>query len=316
MSLAILYRPTAIVRSWPDASTSASRAPWASKWLRASVSGSPVVAPGAAITDAGERRRRVDAGADRGPAEWQLADPGQDGRAARCRSATWAAYPPNSWPSVTGVASMRCVRPALTTSSNSPAFAASAAARCVERRDQLDGRRRGGGEVDGGREHVVGRLRRVHVVVRVHRACRAAGRRASRSPRWRSCSTTSPTRSGTRRSGTGRRAPRRPPRPRRRRSPSAMSPASTPSSAFTARRRALDRRQGPDVRGLEARRRRSGSSPPPAASAPATALGRAPGPHPSCRAQRGIPYTLHCPARGGVNEKARSDHTRRVPRTA
>ena len=42
MSLAILYSAAATVRSCPDVSTSASRAPCASKWSRASVSGSPV----------------------------------------------------------------------------------------------------------------------------------------------------------------------------------------------------------------------------------------------------------------------------------
>ena len=41
-SLAIFVRLTAIVRSCPDSSTSASRAPCASKWSRASVSGRPV----------------------------------------------------------------------------------------------------------------------------------------------------------------------------------------------------------------------------------------------------------------------------------
>ena len=40
-----------------------------------------------------------------------------------------AAYPPNSWPSITGVASIRCVRPDLTTSLNSSAFASRAVAR-------------------------------------------------------------------------------------------------------------------------------------------------------------------------------------------
>ena len=56
------------------------------------------------------------------------------------------------------------------------------------------------GEVDRGREDVVGRLPHVHVVVRVR------ARRASRAPRWRSCSTTCPSRSGRRRRGTARRA--------------------------------------------------------------------------------------------------------------
>ena len=44
-------------------------------------------------------------------------------------SRTIAAYPPNSWPSITGVASIRCVRPDFTTSLNSSAFASRARAR-------------------------------------------------------------------------------------------------------------------------------------------------------------------------------------------
>jgi hypothetical protein len=50
--LAILYSPTAIVRSWPEVSTSASRAPCASKWSRASVSGRPVACATSAMTAA------------------------------------------------------------------------------------------------------------------------------------------------------------------------------------------------------------------------------------------------------------------------
>ncbi|MBR7679110.1 hypothetical protein KDA82_40500, partial [Streptomyces daliensis] len=44
-----------------------------------------------------------------------------------CR--TCAAYPPNSWPRVTGVASIRCVRPDFTTCANSSALWLSDAAR-------------------------------------------------------------------------------------------------------------------------------------------------------------------------------------------
>ena len=57
MSLLILFRPTAIVRSTPLASTSASREPCASKWSRASVSGRPMSAASLAITCAGEPGR-------------------------------------------------------------------------------------------------------------------------------------------------------------------------------------------------------------------------------------------------------------------
>ena len=51
-SLQILYRLTAITRSTPLASTSASRPPAASKWFRASVSGSPVEDASRAMTRA------------------------------------------------------------------------------------------------------------------------------------------------------------------------------------------------------------------------------------------------------------------------
>ncbi len=49
-SFEILYSETAMVRTTPDASTRASRAPCASKWSLASVSGSPVSAASIAIT--------------------------------------------------------------------------------------------------------------------------------------------------------------------------------------------------------------------------------------------------------------------------
>ena len=42
-----------------------------------------------------------------------------------------ATYPPNSWPSVSGTASCRCVRPIFTMSANSSARAASASRSCV-----------------------------------------------------------------------------------------------------------------------------------------------------------------------------------------
>lgn len=51
-SLAIFVRPTAMVRSCPLVSTTPSRAPCASKWLRASVSGRPVVRATSAMTAA------------------------------------------------------------------------------------------------------------------------------------------------------------------------------------------------------------------------------------------------------------------------
>ena len=118
-------------------------------------------------------------------------------------------------PSVTGVASMRWVRPAFTTSAWRAAWSCRVAARCSQRGQQLHAGLADRGDVDRRREHVVGRLRRVHLVVRVDRPARAARRRGWRSPRSCSCSSTCPTRSGRRRSGTGR--PTGPGRPRRRR---------------------------------------------------------------------------------------------------
>ena len=91
----------------------------------------------------------------------------------------WAAYPPNSCPSVTGVASIRWVRPLLTTSANSSALRAKRRLEVAQRRDEVayDLTRRC--EMDRRREDVVGRLRRVDVVVGVHvapEATRGEGR--------------------------------------------------------------------------------------------------------------------------------------------
>ena len=90
-SLAILYRLTATVRSWPDVSTSASWAPCASKWSRASVSGRPVVSASTAIVRSRKARRHVDAGAYGGPAERQLRQPWQGVPSRSMPARTWAA---------------------------------------------------------------------------------------------------------------------------------------------------------------------------------------------------------------------------------
>ncbi len=91
-SLQILVRPTAMVRSTPASSTSESRVPCASKWLRASVKSWPVSSDSASITARREAGRGVDPGADRGAAERQLADPGEHRRrVARRRSGRVAA---------------------------------------------------------------------------------------------------------------------------------------------------------------------------------------------------------------------------------
>src|ERR1035441_4872176 len=129
-SLQILYRLTAVTRKPPLASPSASRAPAASKWFRASVSGSPVSAASLAMTVA------ANPGGAFSPVPTAVPPSGSSpslGRIATVRSAPWliaAAYPPNSWPRVTGTASIRWVLPTLTTAANSAALASNAAARC------------------------------------------------------------------------------------------------------------------------------------------------------------------------------------------
>ena len=212
-SLQILVRPTAIVRSTPLSSTSESRVPWASKWSRASVNSCPVTV-GEPLDDRGrEARRRVDAGADRGAAQRQLAHPGEHGRrAARRRSASVAAYPPNSWPSMTGVASIRWVRPDFTTSANSSALARQAVARST--RGRAAGPRRPPSVA--ATWIAVGKVSLEDwLALTWSLGCTSTPRAAlpgRRGPRSRSCSTTCPTRSGRRRSGTRRRGRRRRPR--------------------------------------------------------------------------------------------------------
>ena len=107
---------------------------------------------------------------------------------------------------------MRCVRPAFTTSVELVGLGPQRRGQVLERGDQVGDDGLGGGQVDGRGEHVVGRLAGVDVVVGV--TCLAGLTRgcappAGRSPRWRSCSTRCPSRSGTRRPGTGRRGRRR-----------------------------------------------------------------------------------------------------------
>ena len=106
-SLQILTRLTATVFRAPDASTSASREPCASKWFRASRSGRPVSSMRTPMTFSAKP------GGVLIPVPTAVPPSGSSatrGRTARIRSPpyrTCAAYPPNSWPRVTGVASMR-----------------------------------------------------------------------------------------------------------------------------------------------------------------------------------------------------------------
>ena len=95
----------------------------------------------------------------------------------------------------------RTPRPSLRASSRS----------CSQRRDQLFLDRDRGRDVHRRRDHVVGALLHVDVVVGVDRLCRRARGRGSRwrgwrSPRWRSCWSRCRCRSGRCRRRTGRRA--------------------------------------------------------------------------------------------------------------
>ena len=201
-SLQILVSPTAIVRSWPESSTRASWPPCASKWLRASVNGSPVSSARSAITcsakpsgvlmpvptavppsgqlgDAGERRLEpLDAEPhDRGVPAELLAE--------HHRRRVHQVRAPG----------LHHVRELLGLAPPAPSRGGRARGRRSSRR-RLDG-----GDVDRGREGVVARLAGVDVVVGVGLD---AGRawRARRAPRSCSCWSWCPSRSGRRRSGS------------------------------------------------------------------------------------------------------------------
>ena len=157
------------------------------------------------MTRFGEARRRVDARADRGAAERQLADPRQHGQEPldavldrlRVAAELLAERDRRGVHQVGAPGLHHRPEPAL--------LAAQRLREVLERGDQIVddlARRR---EMDRRREHVVRRLRGVHVVVRVHGRARAPPTPAGRSPRSCSCSTTCPSRSGTRRPGSGRR---------------------------------------------------------------------------------------------------------------
>ncbi len=129
MSLAIFIRLTATVLSAPLASTMASRAAWASKWLSASRNASPV------IPDRRSAIRRPNSGCVFSPVPTAVppmaSSPRESRRPLRRRRpcSTWLAHPPTSWPSRIGVASCRWVRPALGIPSKASAFSRSASRR-------------------------------------------------------------------------------------------------------------------------------------------------------------------------------------------
>ena len=122
-----------------------------------------------AATRGPNSRMRVDAGADRRAAlrERSAAAARTDCRRAM-PSSICARQPPSSWPSVTGIASIRCVRPVLTMPPTSPPCASIVSLQLLERRQQLLGDRQRGAQVDRGRNHVVAALAHVDVIVRMH----------------------------------------------------------------------------------------------------------------------------------------------------
>ena len=143
-----------------------------------------------------------------------------------------ADQPDSSWPSVSGIASIRWVRPVLTTLASDFAAPVDGRLQVFQGRPQLflpDQRRR---HLDRGGDHVVRTLAEVDMVVGVHGRLAARDRPRWRSPRWRSCCWTCPSRSGRGRSGTRRRTcRRRSPRPRPG-SPRRRSAGSRPRSAL------------------------------------------------------------------------------------
>ena len=149
-SLAILVSETAITLSAPESSTSASRLPCASNGS----SGGRIVQARLASRAARARARRTP-GACSGPCRSRCRRAGSARpAAARCAPAARRAGPArrsraNSWPSVTGTASIRCVRPDLTMSLNSSALAAKRALEPLERGQQVVGGLVERGEVDG-----------------------------------------------------------------------------------------------------------------------------------------------------------------------
>ena len=97
------------------ASTTASCADWASKWSTASERGRPSRRRRGWRSRRGEPGRCVEAGPDRRAAEGELGRGGAARRAgAREPARSGGPSPPTSWPKVTGAASIRWVRPALT----------------------------------------------------------------------------------------------------------------------------------------------------------------------------------------------------------
>ena len=202
-------------------------------WSGASVStSSPVAARSSSTTPAANPSGALSPVPTAVPPIGSWASRGSTSRSRAAPYSAWVAHPPASWPSVIGTASMRCVRPALTTCGPVVGAAAQRRGEVLQRGDHVRDQGLGRGDVDRGGEHVVAALRGVDVVVRVHLDPEARVARVaitSLAFMFELC----PTRSGTRRSGTGRRA-----RPAATSSAAAAiaaarSSSSTPMRAFT-----------------------------------------------------------------------------------
>ena len=252
-SLAIFSSAAASARSSPDRLTSASRAPWAAKWSWASWT----VDARAARTAAPVTARAKPAGA---LSPVPVAVPPRGTSPTRSSAARDA---------LGRLADLRGVAAELLAERDRRGVHQVGAPglhdRGVGRRPARRARRRGGrgraagrgcasdrgGHVDRRGEHVVGRLRGVHLVVRVHRLGRGARPRGGRSPRWRSCWWTCPSRSGTCRPGTGRPTARRPPAAAAAAMAAATSRVDHAEVGVDLRGRRLDRAQRVDQRRLD-----------------------------------------------------------------
>ena len=192
-SLQILVSETAMTRRAPDASTSPSRAPCASKWSFASVIGSPESAASDGDDLLREARRGVDAGADGGAAERNLGDAGErrpaialDAEPHLARvAAELLAEGDRGRVHEVGAAGLHGALPQL-------GLLLERDGEVVERGDEVADEGARDGDVHRGREHVVRRLRRVDVVVGVHGRAELARSRGSRAPRSCSCSSEVP----------------------------------------------------------------------------------------------------------------------------
>ena len=131
MSFAIFINEAASVASPPEANTIASWAASAANLFGAETNGNPV---SSAIFAADASAKPAGAFNPVPTAVPPIASsyrPGSVSSIRRMSASSCATYPPNSWPSVSGTASCRCVRPIFTMSANSSARAANAFLSCI-----------------------------------------------------------------------------------------------------------------------------------------------------------------------------------------